>query len=1299
MNLTVSVLGDFDFIRDAIHAIARMFSTDNGGVFNYGSASLLVLFLFWVSLKQILDPEKAAYPFKEFVVGLVFWMIFAGPISPKFDVSLTSLRDSHRFEVINDVPMLAAVPAWAATNFFNGLKSIARQNFSVVSYSATEESPDPLGTLIKLYDTSMPTSVNTLGNQQGIDIQRSFKNYIQDCYIVDQSLDGAEPTVAKELLQSAIVSRELINNVRVDYNFIGTFVFLEPNGSSHGQYLTCDQAFTKIKSTLNGSQVQGLIEDHYEAKGITSTSIAHASSIIYGNMSSGPTPYEIQIGNFYSYMIRDGLHNSSLETFADKMVFEGMKKRLFERAGEKSLFNQIAIPLVTLMEVLTFFVAPWIMLLTVLGGTGLALIGKYLQLTLFMNMWGFIQIFVDYFTAKSVEKAFSNLGNDPLTFGNLPTTIYEIEGFLAISAAASTAVPMITMFMLFGGVHSLMGVMRQMTAGGVDASNTAPSIGSSMNNGTMNMGNRSMTYNSETGMFTQGHSTLTNQGYGSLSVGNATQGAASNTAQIANSEVLSHQKSFTENFTSAVQATNSTGSGIDHTDSQAWQNSTTVQRVASLAKHLQDSTGATATESQKYAIQMAGSGVLGASGIGAKGNISGDASFGTGESWSKMNQAAQSWMASANTSDVGSNGQSIAAKFSESNVSANSETNAALTADQQSIARNQSIVASAQNSFNSSSGASSTRQVLAAEAAPVINQDGGFIDKLLGSLKGMEGGEERLAAIGLGDSSALAAQTFGSGGQVDAMGMSLHLAKQLGRVSSGEDMQGNILDNQMISKIYSTIGNDVGGVAGASFNAIASEHSNFAGQIDKIDKSGPKGVDTTSIKQTVNSADKAGEIAPISNTVDTTKVGSIPTSSFLNPQSAEELNKNYSGVNGSVNSALDDNGGPLSPDATKTAVTTAAGVFAGKRWEAGSAVDTLQADAWNTGQVSSPFVAEGSRGLIENGANLNDRNDFELVQQLAAGRFVLQNQLVQGLSQDASDKFSNGYNALNEHLAGHENQAKIEEMAKLLSSGEVTNNAAARYFFNGYDTGLDHMAMEDFNYTSKHVFENNDILANGGQGTSTMLYDGNNPHASVGIRALEAAHSSGAQNDPDVYINRADETSMTGLDYQDTAVQAARLAAALSEGGGWAGLRIVGSADNDFTDREAMVAAGVSAPEVFNRVISQLASVEYLDGTNLSRGHEALESASVNAGYTGDKVNVDTSMINYDVSDGGNSLNLDNGRIEIGSETYTFHSNVYSEDGNTLYHSLYQLEGATNSEELFSHSPYSGKMRQYTSPL
>lgn len=605
--MEIRVLGDFQIAHEILLGVARLFSDPDGALVNNAPAALLSAFLLYSFLKWAMDNEKNPFPAKEFVFGIVFWLIFGGgPISPKYTVELTSIRE-NRFEVVDDVPFLAAIPSWLASNFFAEARRIMEDNFGPLHYtkSADDRAQDPLSALIKMYDSGDALLIDPY-------LTKSIQTYMVDCYAVEQSLTGTSLTLTRKELDNIPIQR-VWNGVEVTYNFLTAKYYTQTD--NNGTETPCPTIWQNIKTEVfnTGTPFVIKLQNVNTAKGITEGAVEDASAMIYAASTShtSPTPLEIQQGLYISYAMRDGLSRTNMESWADKMMFEAQRKRVIENAGERNMFLQLMIPIITAIETFSFFIAPVMMVLAVLGGHGLALIIKYLMLVLFINLWGFVKVFVDLFTAITVERAFkATMSTDPFAFGAYANTFNEIEGFLSVASSMTVAIPMFAMFLLYGGVHSVMGVMRTLGGGSVDGNMAAPTMGSSMNGGVFHQGDTTFTQMTGSGNFATTHTTGSNAATGTGSVSNTTSGSFANTSATAEQEVKSNMNAWQQTAAqtfgtqNAVTSQHSGGKAIDFSSLSA------AQQGATITKLLQDVGGMGATESvQAVADIMATGGV------------------------------------------------------------------------------------------------------------------------------------------------------------------------------------------------------------------------------------------------------------------------------------------------------------------------------------------------------------------------------------------------------------------------------------------------------------------------------------------------------------------------------------------------------------------------------------------------------------------------------------------------------------------------------------------------------------------
>ncbi|PLT24843.1 conjugal transfer protein TraG N-terminal domain-containing protein [Pseudoalteromonas sp. MelDa3] len=620
MDLNVYLQGDLEFANDTLVAVARMFNA--GSTYEQiqtGAGILIFLTLFLSYFKYILDPERSPYPFKEFVFGVMGFIMFVGPLSPRFTVHLQSVSTSSLdVRTVSNVPFLVAVPSWAGTNLIGGLRDIAANNFTTPSMGSNAPA-DPLGALVRLHSIPMSPVINSLDHPGQYDFKTSIKNYINDCYIPDQLLSTGNPNGNMGGLDAARLDK-VIDKIKVTYPDYYTRIFL--NNSPDGEYLSCDVAYNKIYAHVNTGKFPTMVSSYYEARGVDGPSITAAYSLLTGGGMVSPNPYEIMAGRFLAFHTYEALQGQD-SPWVNKMVFESMQKRLYEQAGERSLFMNYMIPMISVFEMFTFFIGPVMILLSVMGGAGFAMIGKYMYLILFVNLWGFIKVFVDLFTYKAAEKAFSVSTSfaqmDPFSMGAMPAVISEVEGFLGVASALTAAIPMLAMFLLYGGVHSLMGVMSSVNPtgkGSVDGTNMAPRLSSSWSDGAQSMGTHSNTYNAGTGAIEANVKSSDSGRFANVNIDSGINNSLGNSTSIAEKDVQSKTQAYEQTASTAMASLEQNADVVAGSKNKTWGDMNTAEKTVALKRSLEEGQSISSDAASQAAFQ-----IMGQAGISVGGGV------------------------------------------------------------------------------------------------------------------------------------------------------------------------------------------------------------------------------------------------------------------------------------------------------------------------------------------------------------------------------------------------------------------------------------------------------------------------------------------------------------------------------------------------------------------------------------------------------------------------------------------------------------------------------------------------------
>lgn len=614
MEIPVFILGDIDFTYRILIAIQMLYS---GLAMHLMAGTLLILYVLWCWVKWMLNPQNTPYPMREFVYGIIFYMIFGGIdyISPRLDVRLetdTYQNRPYQAYVVTDVPVIAAIPAYITTSLFSGLRETLATLLYIPGQHTNDQYPgmtnglDPLSVLLRINDLSNQVSLSPY-------LEKTIYEYMINCYVPYQSMTGSPTSPDIESLMNKPI-HQLWSAAVVPVNWLFTNAY--DNANPSGLNDSCDNVHAYVTSTITSNFIPD-ITDYLNQKNITSTDLNNASNLIFMSLtgSTTPGPYDFVAGKFISTYMNQGLIDGTAGMWGNKMMFEASQKRIFERAGEANLFVQTMVPVITAIEAFSFFIAPLLMLLTVLGGMGISYIGKYLILVIFVNLWGFVKIFTDFFMLLSVYKAFNadlttNSALQPFSLNNQYHSFLEIENLLSTASTLTTAIPIFATFLLFGGVHSIMGILGKMTGGSVDASNSSPTISSSMNGGRMQMADEGSSMVLSTGAYLNTHEVGTSALYGTEAVNSQISSAANDVYSSALSNVRSQQTSLGNSLNTMFQTASSGSTVVSGGQTDSYTLTAGVNKANQVAEGITVSGGQGRTESAQGMARLAASAAL-----------------------------------------------------------------------------------------------------------------------------------------------------------------------------------------------------------------------------------------------------------------------------------------------------------------------------------------------------------------------------------------------------------------------------------------------------------------------------------------------------------------------------------------------------------------------------------------------------------------------------------------------------------------------------------------------------------------
>src|SRR5690554_3114153 len=179
MLLPITVQGDHDFVVDVLRGLVAQY--DSGVLPQIAAVMVIIGLLIW-SVKHSVDNEKHPHPFKELLISLLMVGVFILPnTSPRFDVQIVPINTPLDSVVVERVPFIAAVPAWAASSLIGTLTRDSQLHFGDVygtDNTLSQLGMSPFQALVHLHSVD-PTAISAERN-----LLLAMDTYINDCVVL-----------------------------------------------------------------------------------------------------------------------------------------------------------------------------------------------------------------------------------------------------------------------------------------------------------------------------------------------------------------------------------------------------------------------------------------------------------------------------------------------------------------------------------------------------------------------------------------------------------------------------------------------------------------------------------------------------------------------------------------------------------------------------------------------------------------------------------------------------------------------------------------------------------------------------------------------------------------------------------------------------------------------------------------------------------------------------------------------------------------------------------------------------------
>ena len=437
-------IGDSYFLAKIFNAVAMIF---NSHIPDALAAIALTLGIFYQAFRGI--SQSIGLSFSQIFAVLIIYLCF---FIPKAQVQIIDVY-TDKVRVVENVPLGSAAAGsiistigFKVSNSFNkAFGEVHRDNNGFAS---------SLVILAKLRETlSLVLKNKDIINANNGDFYSSWQNYIKECTLVGIDLGILKP-------QEIYSSENIFKALRFDSSLYGTQI----NIDGQKQNLTCTQSYdllsnytkgnflVELNNTLNNISDKNNDRDELRLNQITEVSIDNALDTLGLSQTKGQ---DYILGSIllpiYEESVKAKYNNEHAYNMA-LMVEDAIRARNTQWSGEQSMFFTLVRPFITFFEGLVFALTPLMAFIVCLGIGGFSMLGKYLALLIWIELWQPLLTIINLYIIEAVKGNFEVMEVSGSSFSGIIESSQIISDYLAIGGMLSAGVPALSLMIVYGGI-------------------------------------------------------------------------------------------------------------------------------------------------------------------------------------------------------------------------------------------------------------------------------------------------------------------------------------------------------------------------------------------------------------------------------------------------------------------------------------------------------------------------------------------------------------------------------------------------------------------------------------------------------------------------------------------------------------------------------------------------------------------------------------------------------------------------------------------------------------------------------
>lgn len=453
MAYEVISIGDGEILANAFQGVAMLF---NGGHLRNLVMAGFILGIIISCISYLMNLEFRLY---QVFVGLIVYLVL---FVPKDTVVIEDIYTGGVRTVAN-VPIGVAVPLSIISRIGVETTTLFESAFSIPTEADLLSNGylNSLKLLLKMRNFGIGTASSD--SSMAGDIGQNILDYIDQCVMFDIEMgNGAGNEVTRESLMKATDTWAAMKT-----SFIGFDILMRLPNSLPNAQTTCNSAYLQLTQYMNGTGFKNRL-DRY-AKGVldiqdpTVTATDRLDSAMGALNRTGITAQTYMLNAMMASFLKEGP-----SAFITRSAKENLN---MQWASEQSMFNDIARPLMTFVEMFTVAISPIVVFLITLGPFGLAMLARYLQLIAWVSLWGplmaICNLYITIVATRALDSLDIHAAANGTGFGAMmmhDEFMHPLEVWVATGSMLAASVPALSLMIVYGGSVAANNLAGKMTS-------------------------------------------------------------------------------------------------------------------------------------------------------------------------------------------------------------------------------------------------------------------------------------------------------------------------------------------------------------------------------------------------------------------------------------------------------------------------------------------------------------------------------------------------------------------------------------------------------------------------------------------------------------------------------------------------------------------------------------------------------------------------------------------------------------------------------------------------------------------